>query len=40
MLSAEGMMTEDAQGILEWAKEAAAKRILFLPHAVNQMNAP
>ena len=28
------------KGILERVREAAAKRILFLPHAVNQMNAP
>ncbi len=33
-------MIEDARAILEGVKEAAAKRILFLPHAVNQMNAP
>ena len=26
--------------ILEQVREAAAKQILFLPHAVNQMNAP
>ena len=26
--------------ILKQVREAAAKRILFLPHAVNQMNAP
>ena len=26
--------------ILEQVKTAAAKRILFLPHALNQMNAP
>lgn len=26
--------------ILEWVREAATKRILFLPHALNQMNAP
>jgi hypothetical protein len=31
------MITED---ILERVKEAAARRILFLPHALNQMNAP
>lgn len=31
------MITED---ILARVKEAAAKRILFLPHALNQMNAP
>lgn len=31
------MITED---ILAPVKEAAAKRILFLPHALNQMNAP
>ncbi|MBM4467719.1 MAG: DUF4258 domain-containing protein [Chloroflexi bacterium] len=33
-------MIEDAQAILKRVKEAAEKRILFLPHAVNQMNAP
>ena len=25
---------------LAWVRETAAKRILFLPHAVNQMNSP
>jgi homoserine kinase len=32
----------DVQGqdILQQVREAAAKRILFLPHAVNQMNSP
>lgn len=29
-----------AESILERVREAAAKRILFLPHALNQMNAP
>lgn len=29
-----------AESILERAREAAAKRILFLPHALNQMNTP
>jgi hypothetical protein len=33
-------MTENAGDILKRGKEAAAKRILFLPHAVSQMNAP
>ena len=33
-------MAENAGHILERVKEAAAKRILFLPHAVSQMNAP
>jgi hypothetical protein len=26
--------------ILTWVREAATKRILFLPHAINQMNSP
>lgn len=30
-------MTEN---VLERIREAAAKRILFLPHALSQMNAP
>ena len=33
-------MSEDSQGILKQVREAAAKRVLFLPHAVSQMNAP
>jgi len=33
-------VAEHIQDILEQVKEPAAKRILFLPHAVNQMNAP
>ena len=28
------------RAILAWVREAAAKRILFLPHAVSQMNSP
>ncbi|MGD8627375.1 MAG: DUF4258 domain-containing protein [Anaerolineae bacterium] len=30
----------EGQDILQQVKEAAAKRILFLPHAVHQMNSP
>jgi hypothetical protein len=30
----------DAQDTLRQVREAAAKRILFLPHAVSQMNSP
>jgi hypothetical protein len=30
----------DQQDIMTRVREAAAKRILFLPHAVNQMNSP
>jgi len=33
-------MTEASQDILEQVREAAAKRILFLPHALSQMNTP
>jgi len=33
-------LEQEDKGILERVREAAAKRILFLPHAVNQMNAP
>jgi hypothetical protein len=33
-------MTEDMQGVLRRVREAAAKRILFLPHALSQMNSP
>jgi len=33
-------MTSHAKGILRQIRDAAAKRILFLPHAVTQMNAP
>ena len=33
-------MTEASQGILEQVREAAAKHILFLPHALSQMNTP
>jgi len=33
-------MTEDILGFLERVRKAAAKRILFLPHALSQMNAP
>jgi hypothetical protein len=31
---------EQDKDILKQVREAAAKRILFLPHAVNQMNSP
>lgn len=34
-----GSNTQD-RDILTRVREAAAKRILFLPHAVNQMNSP
>lgn len=37
MQSGSGVGNED---MLERVREAAAKRILFLPHAVNQMNSP
>ena len=30
----------EGQGTLQQVREAAAKQILFLPHAVHQMNAP
>ncbi len=33
-------MAGNAKGILRQVRKAAAKRILFLPHAVSQMNAP
>jgi hypothetical protein len=33
-------MTRDVRDILKQVREAAAKRILFLPHALSQMNAP
>lgn len=33
-------MVTESQDILKRVREAAAKRILFLPHAVSQMNAP
>ncbi len=33
-------MPEKDQDILEQVREAAAKRLLFLPHALNQMNMP
>ena len=33
-------MAEVPQDFLGQVREAAAKRILFLPHALNQMNAP
>jgi hypothetical protein len=33
-------MTQDAQGTLAQVREAAMKRILFLPHALDQMNRP
>ena len=34
------MTIGDTQAILKQVKEAATKRILFLSHAVSQMNAP
>jgi Domain of unknown function (DUF4258) len=34
------LMTEAPQDILEQVRKAAAKRILFLPHALSQMNTP
>jgi hypothetical protein len=36
----EGAMVADIQSILRRVREAAAKRILFLPHALSQMNTP
>jgi hypothetical protein len=33
-------MAQNNRDILEQVKKAAAKHILFLPHALNQMNAP
>jgi hypothetical protein len=30
----------EERGILTRVRESAAKRILFLPHALNQMNSP
>ena len=33
-------MASHATGILRHVRDAAAKRILFLPHAISQMNAP
>jgi hypothetical protein len=42
-MTLKGIMTrsqESEQEILEQVQNAAAKRILFLPHALNQMNAP
>ena len=33
-------MVEELRHILVRVQEAAAKRILFLPHALNQMNTP
>ena len=33
-------MTSHAKGILRQIRDAAAKCILFLPHAISQMNAP
>jgi hypothetical protein len=33
-------MTENSRDILERIWRTAAKRILFLPHALRQMNAP
>jgi hypothetical protein len=34
------MMAEISQDTLKQVREAAAKRILFLPHALSQMNTP
>jgi hypothetical protein len=34
------MVAEDIKDILEQVREAATKRILYLPHALSQMNAP
>ncbi|MCX7855870.1 MAG: DUF4258 domain-containing protein [Anaerolineae bacterium] len=34
------MSLKDQGGILERVREAAAKRILYLPHALHQMHAP
>ena len=33
-------MAIETQGTVREVREAAAKRILFLPHAVSQMNSP
>lgn len=33
-------MSDDFGDILNTVRKAATKRILFLPHALNQMNAP
>jgi hypothetical protein len=33
-------MPDESKATLEAVREAAAKRILFLPHAMTQMNAP
>jgi Domain of unknown function (DUF4258) len=33
-------MSESVDPIVKLVREAATKRILFLPHALNQMNAP
>jgi hypothetical protein len=33
-------VSEPSQDILTPVRDAAARRILFLPHALNQMNAP
>lgn len=34
------MTTSTSSNILKQVQQAAGKKILFLPHAVNQMNAP
>ena len=33
-------MASHAKGILRQVRDAAVKRILFLPHAISQMKAP
>ena len=33
-------MTQEYSGILEQVRKAAAMRMLFLPHALSQMNVP
>lgn len=38
--SMESVFDMGEQDILTRVREAAAKRMLFLPHAVNQMNSP
>ena len=38
--SMESVLDMEEQDILTQVREAAAKRMLFLPHAVNQMNSP
>ena len=34
------MIADETQNILERVREAAMKHILYLPHALSQMNAP